>query len=118
MFTASSSSGKSTLWLIDSGASYHMTPDRNSFSTYREIDGGEILMENDASCRMVGVGNVKIGMFDDVIRTITDVRHVPDLRRSLIFVGALSRLGLKIVVEEEKMKISKGSMIVMKGVRV
>ena len=117
VFTASGSFGKSNLWLIDSGASYHMTPDRNCFSTYREIDGGEVLMGNDASCRMVGVGSVNVRMFDGVIRTITDVRHVPDLRRSLISVGALSRLGLKIVVEGEKMKIAKGSMIVMKGVR-
>ena len=76
-----------------------MTPDRNCFSTYREIDGGEVLMGNDASCRMVGVGSVMIRMFDDVIRTITNIRHVPDLRRSLISVRALSRLGLKIVVE-------------------
>ena len=74
-------------------------------------------MGNDASCRMVGVGSIMIRMFDGVIRTITDVRYVPDLRRSLISVGALSRLGLKIVVEGEKMKISKGSMIVMRGVR-
>ena len=74
-------------------------------------------MGNDASCHMIGVGSVMIRMFDGVIRTITDVRHVPDLRRSLISVGALSRLDLKIVVEGEKMKISKGSMIVMRGVR-
>ena len=74
-------------------------------------------MGNDASCRMVGVNSLMIKMFDDVIRTITDVRHVPDLRRSLISVGALSRLGLKIVVDGEKMKISKGYMIVMRGVR-
>jgi len=105
VFTASGSSGKSNLWLIDSGASYHMTPDRNCFSTYREIDGGEVLMGNEASCHMMGVGSVMIRMFDGVIRTITDVRHVPDLRRRLISVGALSRLGLKIVVEGEKMKI-------------
>ena len=75
-----------------------MTPDRNCFSTYREIDGGEVMIGNDASCRMAGVGSVMIRMFDSVVRTITDVRHVPDLRRSLISIGALSGLGLMIVV--------------------
>ena len=87
VFTTSGSSGKSNLWLIDSGASYHMTPDRNCFSTYHEIDGGEVLMGNDASCRMIGVGSVKVRMFNGVIRTITDVRLVPDLRRSLKSIG-------------------------------
>ena len=76
-----------------------------------------VLIGNDASFHMVGDGSLMIRMFDGVIRTITDVRHVPDLRRSLVSVGELSRLGFKIVVEGEKMKISKGSMIVMRGVR-
>jgi len=75
-----------------------MTPDKSCFSTYYEIDGGEVLMGSDASCRMLGVGIVKVRMFDGVIHIITDTRHVHDLRRSLIFVSAFSKLELKVVV--------------------
>lgn len=50
-------------------------------------------MDNDVSCRIVGVDSVKVKMYDGVIRTIIDIRHVHDLRRSLISIGALSRLG-------------------------
>jgi len=59
-------------------------------------------MGNDASCRVVDVGSVKVRMFDGVIHTITEVKHKPDLRRSLISVGAMSGIGLKTVVEGEK----------------
>ena len=117
IFTASASPMKSTMWVIDSGASYHMTPDRHSFSTYRQLDGGEVLMGNNASCRMIGIGTVKIRMFDGVVRTLCDVRHVRDLRRNLISIGALCNFGLKCVIEKDSLKITNGSLIVMKGVK-
>jgi hypothetical protein len=38
-------------------------------------------MGNDISCKNVGIGRIKIKMFDGIVRTLTDVRHVPDLKR-------------------------------------
>ena len=46
-------------------------------------------MGNDASCKVAGIGNIKIKMFDGVVRTVCDVRHVPDLRKNLISLGTL-----------------------------
>jgi len=31
-------------------------------------------MENNVSCKIVGVGSIKIKMFDGIMRTITEVR--------------------------------------------
>ncbi len=42
---------------------------------------------------MVGIGTICIQMFDGVIHTLTDVRHIPDLKRNLISLGALDSLG-------------------------
>ena len=57
-------------------------------------------------------------MHDGNIRTITDVRHVPMLQKSVLSVGALSRLGMRIIIDGENLRVTKGSLVVMKGVRV
>ena len=46
-------------------------------------------MGNDASCRVVEMGNIKVKMFDGVIRTLCDVKHVLELRKNLISLGTL-----------------------------
>ena len=118
LLSASISPLEHTSWVIDSGASCHMTPARSCFVSYKKIDGGAVHMGNDTSCHVVGVGSVRFRMHDGVVRTITDVRHVPMLRRSLLSVGALSRLGMRIIIDGENLRVAKGSLVVMKGVRV
>ena len=43
-------------WIKDSTCSYHMTPNKDWFDTYRLVNSGYVLMRNDASCRVVGMG--------------------------------------------------------------
>ena len=62
-------------WVLDSGASYHMTPNRNCFSSYVEWEGKSIVMVNGAVCKSKGIGSVQIRMFDGVVRTLTNVRY-------------------------------------------
>ena len=38
-------------------------------------------MGNNASCKTVGIGNIRIKMFDGIIKTLTGVRHVPELKK-------------------------------------
>ncbi|MGV7988734.1 hypothetical protein PJP10_30605 [Mycobacterium kansasii] len=76
-------------WMLDTGASFHMTPHWNWFTSYGECDGGHVFMSNDFTCNVVAAGTVCIRMFDGVERTLTDVRHVPDLKHNLISLGVL-----------------------------
>ena len=64
-------------WILDSGCSYHMSPNRNWFSTYQLIDCGKILMGNDVACKVIGIDIIQIKMHGAIIRTLIDVRHVP-----------------------------------------
>ena len=64
-------------WILDSGCSYHMSPNRDWFSTYQLIDGGKILMGNDVACKVIGIDIIQIKMQGAIIRTLIDVRHVP-----------------------------------------
>lgn len=104
-------------WILDSGCSYHMCPNRKWFTDYRSINGGIVLMGNNHACKTVGLGSIKIKMHDGVVRTLLDVRHVPDLRKNLISIGALDSGGCKIVTWNGVKKVIRGSLVVMKGIR-
>lgn len=71
-------------WVFDSGASFHITPYRDYFSTFVGKKGSAILMRNDVCCRIMKEGTIQFHMFDGVIRTLTDVCYVLGLRKSLI----------------------------------
>ena len=63
------------------------------------------------------MGTVHIKMEDGIVRELKEVRYVPQLKMNLISVGALEALGLVISVRDGVLKMIKGSMVVMKGVR-
>jgi len=56
-------------------------------------------------------------MVNGIVRELKEVRYIPQLKRNLIFIGALKTLGLVVSIREGVLKMTKGSMVVMKGVR-
>jgi len=52
-----------------------------------------------------------------MIREFKEVRYVPQLKRNFISVGALETLGLEVSIKDKILKMTKGSMVVLKGVR-
>ena len=92
-----------------------MTPKKDWFDTYKLYNGGMVQMGNDASCSVIGIGIVKIKMFDRVVRVLSNVRHVPDLRNNLISLGVLDDLGYSYSSKGGIVKITKGALMVMKG---
>ena len=72
-------------------------------------------MDNDASCKIVGIGIVRIKMFDRIVRMLVDVKHAPDLKRNLIPLNTLDSKGYKYIGEGGELKIIKGALVVMKG---
>ena len=105
-------------WLLDSGASHHMSPHRNWFSSYETVNGNSVFMGNNASCQTVGIGNVKIKMYDGTIKTLSDVRHVPDLKKNLISLGVFDLNGYKFTGQNGVLKVSKGALVVIKAKKV
>ena len=68
-------------WILDSGCTFHMTPNWDLFSTYEPVYKGVVLIGNNASCKVAGIETVCIKMFDGVVRTLGDVRHILDLTK-------------------------------------
>ena len=105
-------------WLLDSGASHHVCPHKEWFSSYQTVNDGCVLLGDNSPCKTLGFGNIKIKMFDGVIRTLTDVRHVPELKKNLISLGVLDSSGHKFTGLNGILKVSKGALVVMKAQRV
>ncbi|KAL4376081.1 hypothetical protein GQ457_02G039440 [Hibiscus cannabinus] len=64
------------IWLIDSGATYHMTSRREWFHNYEPISGGSMYSCNDHALEIVGVVTIKLKMYDGTIKIVRDVRYV------------------------------------------
>ncbi|WVZ64163.1 hypothetical protein U9M48_013726, partial [Paspalum notatum var. saurae] len=81
----------------------------------RVKSGGSVKMGDDRSCQIVGIGSVQIKMHDGIVRTLTDVRHIPDMTKNLISLSTLDGKGYKYSGGDGVLKVSKGSLVVMKA---
>ena len=75
-------------------------------------------MGNNVARKVIVKGTMQIKMHDGMIRTLTDVRDVPDLKRNLISLGTLEALGCKYTTEGGVMKVTRNSLVVMKRLQV
>ncbi|KAJ8498998.1 hypothetical protein OPV22_009550 [Ensete ventricosum] len=73
----------------DIGASYHATPQREFFATYRSENFGVVKMGNYGTTDIIGMRDIHIKTNLGCKLVLKDVRHVVDLRLNLIFVGRL-----------------------------
>jgi hypothetical protein len=115
---SSSTDDLNNSWLLDSACSFHVTPHRSWFDTYRLVNCSFVRMGNDASCKVIGIGTIKIKMFDNVVRTLGEVRHVPEMKKNLISLGTLDSKGYSYKSEHGIMNVSKGAMVVMRGQKI
>ena len=99
--------------MLDSDCSYHIYPHRDWFVTYQPIDGGTVLMRNNMLYKAIGIGSI-IRMHDGIVRMLSNIRHVPDLKKNLISLGTLDSNGYMFSAESRVLRINKGSLVMMK----
>ena len=80
--------GKSN-WVLNSSSAYHLCRDREVFSTYAACER-LVWMTNNKTNRVVGKGTVRFRMADGRSMTLTEVSHVPSLRKKIIFIRMLN----------------------------
>jgi len=74
-------------------------------------------MGDEHPCKVEGIGIVRIKMFDGTVRELKEVRYVPQVKNNLISVGVLEALGHGVSVRDGVLKMTRGSMMVLKGAR-
>jgi hypothetical protein len=88
-------------WLVEAGASFHMTPQREWFCEYERYDGGNVFLCNDSTTRIIGRGKIKLKLIDGRIKTVPGVLHIPGLAINLISVRKMDNAGVKIVFKNK-----------------
>ncbi|GJR01888.1 hypothetical protein Tco_0559217 [Tanacetum coccineum] len=102
--------------IMDSGGSYHITYMRDYLVDFETYDGGNILLGDGREMRNRGLVRFK---YDErwVSFVLDNVRYVPGLRRNLISLGTLEKEGFTVKMQSGKIKVIKGSLVVLSGTR-
>ncbi|GJU62225.1 retrovirus-related pol polyprotein from transposon TNT 1-94 [Tanacetum coccineum] len=77
-------------WIMDSGGSFHMTPRRDFLFDFKEFNGGTVLLGDNRACAIMGI-------------------------RNLISLGTLDREGYTVKLQNGRVKVIKGSLMVLSG---
>lgn len=102
---------------MDSGGSYHMTPMRDYLFDFEEYDAGTVLLGDDRACAIWGIGNVRVQIQDGSSFILENVRYIPELKRNLISLGTLEKEGYTVKMQNGRLKVIRGSMMVLCGTR-
>ena len=91
-------------WMMDSGASHHMTPHRSDFATYTPCMG-KVKLGDLSLIDHVGIGSVIIKTSSGPAITLGTVLHVPVVDNRFISTPALTEKGAEIVYSKNSCKI-------------
>jgi hypothetical protein len=105
-------------WVVYSRDSFHATPHWKHFLDYVQGDFGQVHLGDDAPCKIVGMGKVKIKQRNGNQWLLKEVRHVLDLRKNLISTGKLASEGCISIFTYKTWKVIKGSLVIAKGEKV
>ena len=83
-------------------------------SAYKPFDGGSVLIGNDVVCKIIGIGNICVNMFDGHVQTLLNVHHALDLRKNLLSLGDLEAQRCKFSGADGGIEVTKGYMIIFK----
>jgi hypothetical protein len=103
-------------WLVDLGASFHVTLHREWFYEYERYDGGNFFLSDDSTTRIIGRGKCKLRIIDGRIRTLLGVLHILGLARNFIYVRKMDHAWVKIIFEKETCRMVRREMVLFKGV--
>ncbi|KAH9662850.1 hypothetical protein KPL70_019489 [Citrus sinensis] len=107
----------SSEWILDIGATYHLCPIKEWFTDFRNLESGVVMMWNNQHCRTMGIGTIWLKMFDGMVKELKEIRFVTEIKKNLIYVGALEAKGYKVTIEDGTMKFTHGAMVILQGVR-
>ena len=110
----------SSEWIIDSGATQHMTFKRNNLEDYVEFKKPTVVnLGDNRSILAYGKGTYRVtAVVDDKLQKIAlrDVLYLPELDKNLLSVCAMIKLGAVVSFENDVCKITRNSKLLAVGV--
>ncbi|XP_011687484.1 PREDICTED: uncharacterized protein LOC105449802 [Wasmannia auropunctata] len=113
-----------TDWILDSGASDHMTfhaewYNRDEFTVYKIPR--KIKVGNKHLIDAIGEGNINVEVFDGskwISATLKKVLYVPELAHNVFSEGTVLDKGLTYEADQTECKFSQGNIVVATGTRI
>lgn len=104
------------IWILDSGASAHMTYRKNFFIELFECSQKSLTLGNKQSVEVSGIGKIRIkryvnGQWED--GELHGVLYVPSLRRNLFSEGVIIKKNYTIIKKDTSALIYKDNQVVM-----
>lgn len=107
-------------WYLDSGATQHMTPNRDWFLNYSPLSSNERVFLGDNTSHITkGRGAVAIKLEDGSNRHIENVYHIPGLKKNLISVSKITDVGYKLECNTDlcRIKDKTNDQVIISGQR-
>ena len=104
-------------WMVDSGATHHITPHRSDFASWRSTSG-LVSLGGHAEIKQIGTGSVIVrpaGGDGNIKLTLHNVMHVPDAHARYFSVSALLRKGGKLTFDGTGFNLFIGKVKVARG---
>ena len=94
---------------------FHTTPHRKVIQNYVAGDFDIMYLADCSALDVVDMGDVWILLPNGSVWLLEKVRHIPELRRNLIFVGQLDDEGHAILFVGGTWKVTKGATVLARG---
>lgn len=92
-------------WIIDSGASRHITGFRDQFKTLEEDFSEEVTIGDNSTYPAKRVGTCSIKLKSGATILLKDVLFVPGIKRNLVSISSLVDQGYRVTFQEDKVLI-------------
>jgi hypothetical protein len=94
---ATVSTNVDNVWYVDLGAFNHMTYHGEWFRDVKYLEKpGYVETGDDTAHPIAHIRNVPLAMQDGKIKYLSDVLHVPNITKNLVFVGQMIEQGLQV----------------------
>ena len=104
-----------TSLIVDSGATSHVTPRKDFFSSYTSVNSEVLKMSNAREVNMFVIGTVCLKINTNSMLFLQNVKHAPDIPLNLISVGQLDDDGYHNDLCNGQWNLTKGSLILARG---
>nr|XP_043627148.1 uncharacterized protein LOC122598628 [Erigeron canadensis] len=103
-------------WYLSSRCTVHVCNSRDMFMDYQAWSGHEVILDNNEHVEVAGTGTVKLQFTTGKIMTLTNVFHMPTIKKCLLSLHKFPENGLSIYSGEGgEIIIKKDSKIIGKG---
>ena len=88
------------VWVLDMGASNHMTGRREALVSLDRSVGGTVRFGDGSLVQIEGIGSVMLQAKQKGHKVLTEVYFIPKLKSNIISLGQLEEGGCKVVIED------------------